>query len=80
MSSEKNLRDRAVPTVLVSQQHYDELQASIQRIRDLHHMKEEADTNGIIHKMCNECDVDDWFIRYEPWPCLTIRILDGIND
>jgi hypothetical protein len=52
---------------------------AIQRIRDLHHMKEVKDCNGLIHEMCAECDVDDWFDRYEPYPCLTLRTLDGLE-
>lgn len=60
-------QDRAAdPVQMILDTRIAELEATVQRVRALH--RPHCDTCG----MCGQCDF--------PWPCPTIRALDGDGD
>lgn len=64
----------------IAQQERDLLRASIQRVRDLHRPVtglgyREDGSYGDIDPACSTCGTDDEYAV--PWPCPTIRALDG---
>jgi hypothetical protein len=60
------------PTTQVVTRHFDRMIDQLLRIRALHEKDKQWNDNDEAEDCCGECWV--------PWPCDTVRILNGQND